>query len=168
MAPTATPTATAARRRRQLVVTRTTQEEEDAGATDCDGALPLFIETADPAAALAAIAALEAVLRGTAPLMDGASLLNADLLCEMEYKTSYVYDTGLRVYGADDIGPFPDGAGAAHATTRGGANKLTLWGAVGGGIGAAVVVAALGFLGVSARRLLARGSGPWDVAPEED
>ena len=165
----------AARRRRQLAVTRTTpeeEEEEDAGATDCDGALPLFIETADPAAALAAIAALEAVLRGTAPLMDGASPLNADLLCEMEYKASYVYDTGLRVYGVDDSWPFPDGAGAAgsdaRGTTRGEPNKLTLWGAVGGGIGAAVVVAALGLLGVSARRLLARGSGPWDVAPEED
>lgn len=163
----------AARRRRQLAVTRTAQEEDGATA-GCDGVLPLFIETADPAAARAAIAALEAVLRGATPLMNGASPLNAELLCAMEYKTSYVYDTGARVYSVDDVPAIPEAAAAAAAADGGStgardgeAGKATLWGAVGGGVGAAVVVAALVLLGVSARRLLARSSGAWDVAPEE-
>jgi hypothetical protein len=149
LTPTAAPTGTAARRRRQLAVTRKESAEgmESSGvaaASGCDGSLPLFIETQD---AEAVIAALQAVIDGATPLADGGTALDPSLLCDMKYKTSYVYEI-VRAYSVDDDSlPLPAAASDAP--------PASLWGAVGGVVGAVVAVAVLALVGVT-RRLFAR------------
>lgn len=167
-APTAAPTALVdARRRRQRAVTRKAAEGAEPADEGCGGALPLFIQAADAEAAQAAIAALQAILSGATPLVaDGGGALDASLLCGMDYRMTYVYDT-IRIYGGDDMAPNV----AFVPRTRGEgalASTSTWWGVVGGGVGALVVIGALALVGVSMRRLLARSDGSWDVTPAAD
>lgn len=155
------------RRHRQLTVTRAATTSSGG----CDGKLPLLVETADAAAAQAAIAALQAILSGATPLMDaGGAPLDASLLCEMEYETTLVYEP-VRFYNQEDALPMPAAAAAgpsddAASPGTSGVHETALWGAVGGGVGAAVVTGTLVLVGVSMRRLLSRSDRSWDVTPD--
>lgn len=158
----------ARRGRRQLAVTRavTTTTISSKG---CDGQLPLHLETADAAAAQAAIAALEAILSGATPLVDaGGAELDASLLCEMEYQTTLVYET-VRTHSANDFVPIvPETAGApskddgAASGASSGVSDTMLAGAVGGGVAAALVTVVLLTVGMNMRRLLSRSNGSWN------
>lgn len=86
MAPTAS--------RRRIQFSRSTELVADSGgdSDECGNRIPFLIETNDSASADQAIAAVERIFSGTAPLMSDGMELDSSSLCRMNYNMTYVYD----------------------------------------------------------------------------